>query len=42
MLGWPIVAALAAVLIVGGSAPAFLALWFVLVVGGWLITLPRR
>jgi hypothetical protein len=41
MLGWPIIAALGTWAIAGGDAQVFLLLWFVLVIGGWLITMSR-
>ncbi len=45
MLGWPIVAAIVAAFGAGlfsdSNGQVFLALWFVLVVGGWLFTMPR-
>jgi hypothetical protein len=42
MLGWPIVAAIIAAFFSGGDGQVLLAIFFVLVVGGWLVTLPRQ
>lgn len=41
MLGWPTIAALVAWSISSGDGRVFLSLWFILVVGGWLITMPH-
>ena len=41
MLGWPIVAAIVAAFFSGGNGRVLLAIFFVLVVGGWLVTMPR-
>jgi hypothetical protein len=41
MLGWPIAAALIALMLPVDNGRVFLLAWFLLVIGGWLLTMPR-